>query len=146
MHVNTVNAADAHDLSESTCHATNTAGTRGMGIDNSIAEHTVTSDSEMSIKLITGKSGMGIEYPVPSLEAGKTYKLKYACANANMRVYLMKYDANTKAYAQNELLSSAAGTYEKTIAPDAAYIYSILFTGQAGDTVFTWSGVMLTEN
>ena len=87
-----------------------------------------------------------MEFPVPTLEAGKTYTLAYNCDLSGMRVYLLKYNADTLAYDSNELLSFDAVTYTHTIVPDAAYVYSLLFNVQVGDQLSTFSDVTLVEN
>ena len=78
------------------------------------------------------------------LEAGKTYNLSWTSDNANVRAYLMKYNADTT-YNSNLLLAMGEGAKSATITPEDGYIYSICFPVLVNDTLCTVSGISLTE-
>lgn len=144
--VNTVNSSDPHEMDESKCHPCGVTGVRSHSSNVKISEYNAISATEIQLRINSDQTGVGMEFPVPTLEAGKTYTFTCTCDSDNMRVYLLKYNADTTAYDSNELLLFNTGTHTKTIVPDAAYVYSLLFNVQVGDQLSTFSNVTLVEN
>lgn len=115
----------------------------GSRANNGVVKaYTANASDSLSITVSTA-GGTGMNFPV-AVEAGKTYTLKYTINNTG-RVYVMKYNSDTT-YNVNTCLSTAAGTYTKTITPEAGYIYGILFVPMVANTSVTFSGISLTEN
>lgn len=144
--VNTVNSTDPHEMDENKCYPCNITGIRSHSSNVKISEYNAINTTEIQLRMNSDQTGVGMEFPVPTLEAGKTYTLTCTCDLDNMRVYLLKYNADTTAYYSNELLLFNSGTHTKTIVPDTAYVYSFLFNVQVGDQLSTFSDVTLVEN
>lgn len=138
----TISPTAAHDLDTTKCYESNFSGTRSTTVSDKFASYNALSSDSLSVQ-VTSSSGYGIEFPV-ALEVGKTYTLNYTVDNTG-RVYVIKYNSDTT-YNSNEMLSSAAGTYTKTITPEAGYLYSIIFVPMVKDTLVTFSSISLEEN
>lgn len=135
-----LSATSQRALDTSKCYDEVFNGTRAQ--NGVITAYNANGADSLSIQVSTA-GGTGMNFPV-ALEAGKTYTLKYTCDGTG-RVYVMQYNFDTS-YNTNTMLSSAAGTYTKTVTPDAGYLYGILFVPMAKDTLITFSGIDLTEN
>ena len=136
----TLSATSTRDLDVTKCYDGVFNGTRVENVV--ITAYTALSANSLSIQVSTA-GGTGMEFPV-TLEVGKSYTLKYTVNNTG-RVYVMKYNSDTT-YNANEMLSSTAGSYTKTITPEDGFIYSIIFVPMVKDTLVTFSDISLTEN
>lgn len=114
-------------------------GTRAQ--NGVITAYSANGADSLSIQ-VNSAGGTGMNFPV-ALEAGKTYTLKYTLNNTG-RVYVMKYNSDTT-YNSNTCLSTAVGTYTKTITAEEGYIYGILFVPMVANTLVTFSGISLEE-
>lgn len=137
-----VAATSTHSLDTTKCYDAVFNGTRSDNTSNIITSYNAISSDSLSIQ-VSSAGGTGMEFPV-ALEVGKTYTLKYKVDNTG-RVYVMKYNPDTT-YNSNTMLSSTAGTYTKTITPEAGYLYSIIFVPMVKATLVTFSGISLEEN
>ena len=133
---------DPRELDVAKCYDTSFGGVRSSNVSNNITNYTPLSDSSFACQ-VSKNTGNGLEFPV-QLEAGKTYTLSWTSDNANVRAYLMKYNADTT-YNANQMLGNGAGTKTATITPEDGYIYSICFPVLVNDTLCTISGISLTE-
>lgn len=133
---------DPRELSTDKCYDTSFGGVRSYNVSTNITSYVPLSDNSFSC-IVTKNTGNGLEFPV-QLEAGKTYTLSWTSDNANVRAYLMKYNADTT-YNANQLLGMGAGTKTATITPEDGYIYSICFPVLVNDTLCTISAISLTE-
>lgn len=141
----TITATGTRDLSELRCYSTQFTGSRSAGHANYITYNPI-SESSFSISLSGGaSSGIGVEFPLPQLEVGKSYTLTYTADVSNMRVYLLKYNSDTT-YNSNSTLGSGTGSKTAIITPEDGYIYSVLFSTLIANTVCTYSDISLTEN
>lgn len=136
----TLSATSTRDLDITKCYDGVFNGTRVENVV--ITAYTALSANSLSIQVSTA-GGTGMEFPV-GLEVGKSYTLKYTVNNTG-RVYVMKYNSDTT-YNANEMISSTAGSYTKTITPEDGFIYSIIFVPMVQDTLVTFSDISLTEN
>ena len=136
-------AASPHELSAEKCYDSTFGGLRSPAVTGYITAYNAISSDSLSIQ-VNNASGYGMEFPVPQLEVGKTYTLKYKLDNTG-RVYVMKYNSDTT-YNSNTMLSSAVGTFTKTVTPEEGYIYSIIFVPMIKNTLVTFSEISLTEN
>ena len=142
---NTIAATATHDLSETRCYTASYQGVRSAGNANNITYIPI-SENSFSLTLAgNASSGIGVEFPLPQLEVGKSYTLTYTADVSNMRVYLIKYNADTT-YNSNTTLSSGTGNKTATITPESGYIYSILFATLVANTTCTYSNINVVEN
>ena len=140
---NTISASSVHELDGTKCYDTVFNGVRSTTATSAITSYTPTSASSFVLNQNVC-SGNGIEFPVPSLEVGKTYTINYT-VNVAGRVYLMKYTTDG-VYSSNTALSTKAGTFTKTITPESGYIYSLCFCSFTENTDCIFSGISLVEN
>lgn len=138
----TVNAADVHELSGDKYYDAAFNGVRSISVKNNNGTFTVNSSNSFTFNAVQ-TAGNGIEFPVPSLEVGKSYSLEYS-VNAAGRVYLMKYTSNG-VFDSYTMYTATAGTFTKTIVPEEGYIYSILFCPFVKESDCTFSDISLTE-
>lgn len=141
----TIGPAATRELDAGKCYDGQFSGNRSTGASNAIT-YTPISSNSLSLMLSSGASaGNGVEFPVPQLEAGKTYTLKYTADVSNMRVYLLKYNADTT-YNSNTTLGSGTGNKSAKITPEAGYIYSIFFSTLIANTLSTYTEISLLED
>ena len=144
VHVgNTVSATSVHELDETKCYDTTFSGVRSDTTSNAITSYTPTSSNSFILNQNVC-SGQGIEFPVPSLEVGKTYTINYT-VNVAARLYLIKYTSEG-VYSSNVSLSTKAGTFSKIITPESGYIYSLCFCSFTTNTDCVFSEISLVEN
>lgn len=136
----TVSATSTRDLDVTKCYDEVFNGTRSQ--NGTITAYSANGSDSLSIQ-VNSAGGTGMNFPV-ALEAGKTYTLKYTLNNTG-RVYVMKYNSDTT-YNANTCLSTATGTYTKTITPEEGYLYGIIFVPMVANTLVTFSGISLEEN
>lgn len=142
---NTIFAADTRELDPWKCYTTQFTGARSASISD-VLTYTTVSNNSLSISLSgSASSGYGVEFPVPQMEVGKTYTLKFSSDQEKTPVYLIKYNADTT-YNTNTRVEMGVGTKTVTITPEEGFIYSILFAVTIADTVCTYSDISLTEN
>ena len=140
---NTIAASSVHELDATKCYDTVFNGTRSTTASGAITSYTPTSANSFVINQNVC-SGNGIEFPVPSLEVGKSYTINYT-VNVSARVYLIKY-TSAGVYSSNTSLSTKAGTFSKTITPESGYIYSLCFCSFTENTDCIFSDISLVEN
>ena len=141
----TISPTDTRELDGSKCYDGQYTGSRSVAGSNVVTYTPISSDSFSIILSGGSSSGYGVEFPVPQLEVGKNYTLSYTTDTNNMRVYLIKYNPDTT-FNSNELLSTAVGSFTKTITPQEGYIYSVFFSTLNKDILSTYTGVSLIES
>lgn len=133
---------DQRELDTAKCYDTSFGGTRSNNVSTNITSYTPLSKDSFSCQ-VSKNTGNGLEFPV-QLEAGKTYTLSWTSDNANVRAYLMKYNADTT-YSANQMLGSGEGTKTATFTAEDGYIYSICFPVLVNNTLCTVSDIALAE-
>lgn len=140
-----IRPTDTRELNPQKCYTSQYTGNINS-VQAGYITYTPISSNSLSISLSDeASSGLGVEFPVPQMEVGKTYTLSYVSDQAKTPVYLIKYNGDTT-YNSNTMLAMGVGNKTVTITPEEGYIYSILFAVTIEDTVCTYSDISLTEN
>jgi hypothetical protein len=126
------------------CYNTTFEGIRTDSITQ-VLTYTPVSDTAFTLYMESeAGNGYCVEFPLPALDGGRTYTLRYTAELAQMHVYLLKYNPDTT-YCATEALGRGAGEKTVTFTPEAGYLYSIAFSVSVNQVPGTYSEISLTS-
>ena len=138
----TIQPEQARELSGEKCYTFASNGARSSSASNAITYNALSTNS-FSIST-SSASGYGVEFPLPMLEVGKTYTVKYTVDNANCRFYIGKYNADTtyNTYTQK---TTVAGNLSWDFTVEEGFIYAVQWVPMTKNTTYTVTNISVTE-